>query len=80
MLGPPFMISIGGLFITATTLDRFPLIVRQILSQPLLTGPVLLVLLHLVVNHVVRPRLAEASGSREENLPVASGTPAALAR
>jgi xanthine/uracil permease len=76
VLGPAFMISIGGLFITATTLDQFPLIVRQILSQPLLTGPVLLVLLHLVVNHVVRPRLAEASGSREENLPVASGTPA----
>jgi xanthine/uracil permease len=60
VLGPAFMISIGGLFVADSTLAHFPLIVRQIFAQPLLDGPVLLVVLHLIVNHVVRPRLADA--------------------
>jgi xanthine/uracil permease len=76
VLGPAFMISIGGLFVTTTTLDQFPLLVRQIISQPLLTGPVLLVLLHLIVNHVVRPRLAQAAEpQQQENVPVGAGAP-----
>jgi xanthine/uracil permease len=57
VLGPAFMIAIGGLFVSPTTLAHFPLIVQQIIAQPLLDGPVLLVLLHILVNHVVRPRL-----------------------
>jgi len=42
VLGPAFMIAIGGLFIAPATLAHFPLIVRQVLAQPLLDGPVLL--------------------------------------
>ncbi|HEY6497197.1 MAG TPA: solute carrier family 23 protein [Trebonia sp.] len=72
VLGPAFMIAIGGLFITTTTLAQFPLIVRQILSQPLLDGPVLLVVLHLIVNHVVRPRIAESEEPPAAPVPVAA--------
>jgi xanthine/uracil permease len=72
VLGPAFMISIGGLFVTDATLAQFPLIVRQILAQPLLDGPVLLVLLHLLVNHVIRPRMAESSPEPAEEPAVAS--------
>ncbi|HEY1822281.1 MAG TPA: solute carrier family 23 protein [Trebonia sp.] len=76
VLGPAFMISIGGLFISTAALDQFPLIVRQILSQPLLDGPVLLVLLHLLINHVVRPRLAATEKEpMEESVPVTTGAP-----
>jgi xanthine/uracil permease len=75
VLGPAFMIAIGGLFISTDTLAHFPLIVRQILSQPLLDGPVLLVLLHLLVNHVVRPRLAAAPEPAPAGIPVTSGAP-----
>jgi xanthine/uracil permease len=72
VLGPAFMIAIGGLFVTDTTLAHFPLIVREIISQPLLDGPVLLVLLHLLINHVIRPRLSLAE-PRAEQVPVTSG-------
>ena len=75
VLGPAFMISIGGLFVTTQTLAHFPLIVRQIIAQPLLDGPVLLVVLHLLVNHVVRPRLASEQAPGREPVPVASGAP-----
>lgn len=56
VFGPPFLLSIGGLFITEPTLNSFPLIVRQILPQPLFTGPVLLFVLYLVVDKLIRPR------------------------
>jgi xanthine/uracil permease len=73
VLGPPFMLSIGGLFISAATLAHFPLIVRQIFAQPLLDGPVLLVLLHLFVNHLVRPR--QEAAPRPEPVPVPASAP-----
>ena len=74
VLGPAFMIAIGGLFVADTTLAHFPLIVREIISQPLLDGPVLLVILHLLINHVIRPRLSRAE-PRAEQVPVTSGAP-----
>jgi xanthine/uracil permease len=77
VLGPAFMISIGGLFVPDATLAHFPLIVRQIFAQPLLDGPVLLVVLHLIVNHVVRPRLADVAQSRPDPVEVASHAPEA---
>ena len=80
VLGPAFMISIGGLFVTASTLAHFPLIVRQIFSQPLLDGPVLLVVLHLIVNHVVRPRLAGAVQTEPDPVAVAPHAPEATVR
>lgn len=55
VFGPPFLLSIGGLFITEQTLEGFPLIVRQIIPQPLFTGPVLLFVLFLLVDKVIRP-------------------------
>ena len=73
------MISIGGIFVTDATPAQFPLIVREIISQPLLDGPVLLVLAHLLINHVVRPRLSESqrSGSQPREVAVAAPTPEA---
>jgi xanthine/uracil permease len=73
VLGPPFMIAIGGLFVSDDTLAHFPLIVREIIAQPLLGGPVLLVVLHLLINHVVRPRLDREAEQQADNLTVASG-------
>ena len=57
VLGLPFMLSIGGLFVAPTTIAGYPLIARQIISQPLFTGPILLLALHLIVNKWLRPRL-----------------------
>jgi hypothetical protein len=62
------------LFVAENTLAHFPLIVREIISQPLLDGPVLLVVLHLLINHVVRPRLS-LTEPRAEQVPVTSGAP-----
>lgn len=77
VLGPPFMIAIGGLFVSSETLAHFPLIVREIIAQPLLDGPVLLVALHLLVNHVVRPWLDRAAppAERARVSSVAQGAP-----
>jgi xanthine/uracil permease len=71
VLGPAFMVAIGGMFVSDSTLAHFPLIVREIIGQPLLDGPVLLVVLHLLVNHVVRPRM-NRSGPEEGAVPVAA--------
>lgn len=56
VIGPPFMLSLGGLFVTQETTAHYPLLVRTIIAQPLFTGPVLLLLLHLLVEKVIRPR------------------------
>jgi xanthine/uracil permease len=77
VLGPAFMIAIGGLFVSDATLAHFPLIVRQIVAQPLLDGPVLLVLLHLLINHVVRPRLDDQARGGERKAAVAVRAPEA---
>jgi xanthine/uracil permease len=74
VLGPAFMIAIGGMFVSDGTLAHFPLIVQEIIGQPLLDGPVLLVVLHLLVNHVVRPRM-NRSGPRASQVPVAADSP-----
>ncbi|HVT70206.1 MAG TPA: solute carrier family 23 protein, partial [Trebonia sp.] len=74
VLGPAFMIAIGGMFVSDSTLAHFPLIVREIIGQPLLDGPVLLVGLHLLVNHVVRPRM-NRPGSRAGQVPLAADSP-----
>lgn len=57
VLGLPFMLSIGGLFVAPATIAHYPLIVREIIGQPLFTGPILLLILHFLVNKVARPRL-----------------------
>ncbi|GAB2965656.1 purine/pyrimidine permease [Amycolatopsis acidiphila] len=61
VIGPPFMLSLGGLFVTQETTAHYPLLVRTIIAQPLLTGPVLLLVLHLLVEKVIRPRRDRAA-------------------
>jgi xanthine/uracil permease len=65
VFGPPFLLSIGGLFIEESTLEHFPLIVRQIVTQPLFTGPVLLFVLYLLVDKVIRPRTGVRADRRD---------------
>ncbi len=43
--GVPFITAMGGLFVPATTLAALPAVVRLILSQPLIIGTVLLILM-----------------------------------
>lgn len=55
VLGVPLMLSLGGLFVAPATMVHYPLLAREIITDPFLTGPVLLIVLHLVINKVVRP-------------------------
>lgn len=55
VLGVPMMLSLGGLFVAPATVAHYPLFAREIIINPFLTGPVLLILLHLFVNKLVRP-------------------------
>jgi xanthine/uracil permease len=64
VFGPAFLLSIGGLFISEQTLAAFPLVVRQILTQPLFTGPVLLFAAYLLVEKLIRPRQAARAARR----------------
>jgi len=57
VVGLPFMLSIGGLFVSPTVIAGYPLIAREIITQPLFTGPILLVILDLTINKYLRPRL-----------------------
>jgi xanthine/uracil permease len=57
VIGLPFMLSIGGLFVSPEVIAGYPLIAREIITQPLFTGPLLLVFLHLTINKWARPRL-----------------------
>lgn len=58
VIGLSFMVSIGGMFLSPATLRAYPLLATSVLEQPILTGSVLLVVLHLVLNVWLRPRLA----------------------
>lgn len=62
VLGVPIMLALGGLFVAPTTIAHYPLLAREIIINPFLTGPVLLIVLHLIVNKVVRP-LMQGSAS-----------------
>ena len=55
VLGVPLMLSLGGLFVAPTTMAHYPVLAREIIVDPFLTGPVLLIVLHLLINKVVRP-------------------------
>lgn len=57
VIGLPFMLSIGGLFVDPDVIAGYPLIAREIITQPLFTGPLLLVFLHFTINRFLRPRL-----------------------
>lgn len=50
VLGFPFMVSLGGLFVSPATLQTYPLLLRTAIEQPILTGSLLIVVLHLALN------------------------------
>jgi xanthine/uracil permease len=55
VLGFPFMVSLGGLFVSPATLQTYPLLLRTAIGQPILTGSLLIVVLHLTLNVGLRP-------------------------
>ena len=73
VLGFSFMLSLGGLFINPDTLKTYPPVIQSILGQPVLTGTVMLVVLHLVLNVWLKDKLAQAAPAprRDEPSPVA---------
>lgn len=66
VLGVPMMLALGGLFVAPTTIAHYPLFAREIIVNPFLTGPVLLIVLHLVVNKIVRPMTERSLASEIE--------------
>jgi xanthine/uracil permease len=48
VVGLPTVLSVGGVFLTPDVYASYPLIVRELITQPLVTGPFLLVLLFLL--------------------------------
>jgi len=48
VVGLPTVLSIGGVFLAPDVYANYPLLVRTLITQPLVTGPLLLVILFLV--------------------------------
>lgn len=48
VVGLPVVLSIGGVFLAADVYANYPLIVRELITQPLVTGPFLLMILFLL--------------------------------
>ena len=43
VVGLPVVLSIGGVFLAANVYANYPLIIRSLITQPLVTGPFLLI-------------------------------------
>ncbi|HLH67509.1 MAG TPA: solute carrier family 23 protein [Candidatus Dormibacteraeota bacterium] len=54
VFGFSFLVSMGGLFVSPQTLKTYPTLVQTVISQPLLTGTFLIIVLHLLLNGGVR--------------------------
>lgn len=65
VVGLPFMLGIGGLFVAPTTVAKYPLLLKEFIGQPLFTATILLLILHLFVNKLVRPRMSPSAREEE---------------
>jgi xanthine/uracil permease len=45
LVGMPTVLALGGTFLAPTTYANYPIIVRELITQPLVTGPFLLIIL-----------------------------------
>jgi hypothetical protein len=57
---PSFIISLGTLFLPADIVALLPNSMANIVTQPMMVGVIMLVVLNILVNRVIRPRLAGA--------------------
>jgi xanthine/uracil permease len=48
VVGLPVVLSVGGVFLSADVYGSYPVIVRELITQPLVTGPFLLIILYLL--------------------------------
>jgi xanthine/uracil permease len=48
VVGLPTVLSVGGVFLTPDVYASYPILVRELITQPLVTGPILLVALFLL--------------------------------
>lgn len=78
--GLPFTIAIGGLFIASTTAAKLPLVMQTILSQPLILGTILLLLLHFLLNGLShREILAQAAPGGQTSQGASESAPETVA-
>lgn len=59
MVGLPSVLSIGGVFLSPDVYAHYPLVAREVITQPLVTGPFLLVILF-IINKLLPKRLGLA--------------------
>jgi xanthine/uracil permease len=57
---PSFIISLGTMFLPADIVALLPNSVASIVTQPMMVGVIMLVVLNTLINMVIRPRLAGA--------------------
>nr|WP_239094421.1 solute carrier family 23 protein [Bacillus sp. B15-48] len=67
--GTAFIISVGTMFLPAEILAMLSPSVNSIVSQPMLVGVILLILLNTVVNMLIRPRLEKKNTNYHESSP-----------
>ncbi len=48
VLGLPTVLSVGGVFLAPATYAHYPLLARELITEPLVTGPILLVIFFLI--------------------------------
>jgi xanthine/uracil permease len=59
VVGLPTVLSVGGVFLSPDVYASYPLLIRELITQPLVTGPFLLLLLFLV-NKAIPARFGQA--------------------
>lgn len=60
--GSSFIISLGTLYLPETIINELPFALQSIVTQPMLVGVVLLVVLNTLVNFIVRPWIEKRKG------------------
>jgi xanthine/uracil permease len=68
VLGLPTVLAIGGVFVSPAVYAKYPLIARELITQPLVTGPFLLVVFYLL------DRLLPNHAAKDETKATAVGT------
>jgi xanthine/uracil permease len=48
VLGLPTVLSVGGVFLSPTVYANYPLLARELITEPLVTGPILLVIFFII--------------------------------
>ncbi|MNC47612.1 hypothetical protein D3C75_966790 [compost metagenome] len=60
--GSSFIISLGTLYLPESLTSELPFALQSIVTQPMLVGVVLLIVLNALVNFIIRPWLEKRNG------------------